>query len=70
MTYEMDLIGGLRLLIGPFLMVINFQKILLNLGVSIKEEKMIQIANPIYDVVFKYLLDDNKEVKIIVNGEL
>ncbi len=31
---------------------------------------MIQIANPIYDVVFKYLLDDNKEVKTIVNGEL
>ncbi len=31
---------------------------------------MIQIANPIYDVVFKYLLDDNKEVKIIMNGEL
>ena len=31
---------------------------------------MIHIANPIYDVVFKYLLDDNKVVKIIMNGEL
>ncbi len=31
---------------------------------------MIQIANPIYDVVFKYLLDDNKVAKIFLSAIL
>ena len=29
--------------------------------------KLIQIANPIYDVVFKYLLEDNKIAKLIIS---
>ena len=32
-----------------------------------KQNKM-QIANPIYDVVFKYLLDDEKVAKLILSG--
>ncbi len=31
---------------------------------------MIQIANPIYDVVFKYLLDDNKVAKVFLSAIL
>jgi len=27
----------------------------------------IQIANPIYDVVFKYLMEDNKIAKLIIS---
>jgi hypothetical protein len=29
-----------------------------------------QIANPIYDVVFKYLLEDNKIARLIISGLL
>ena len=31
---------------------------------------MIEVANPIYDVVFKYLLDDNKIAKLLISGLL
>ena len=29
---------------------------------------MLQIANPIYDVVFKYLMDDNKVAKLLLSA--
>jgi hypothetical protein len=40
----------------------------------LKDEVFMQIANPIYDVIFKYLLDDNKIAKklisLIINEEI
>ena len=31
---------------------------------------MLYIANPIYDTVFKYLLEDEREVKILLSALL
>mgnify|MGYP000188646684 CR=1 FL=1 len=33
-----------------------------------KNKNMIQIANPIYDVVFKYLMNDNKVAKLLLSA--
>ena len=35
-------------------------------SITNKEARMITIANPIYDIVFKYLMEDNAEMQLIL----
>ena len=34
----------------------------------VKNKKIMEIANPIYDVVFKYMMEDNTVAKLLVSS--